>query len=337
MEIVVTGGAGFIGSHLVEALIARGDSVTVVDDLSTGNPAHLRHLSGSDRLRLVIGNAASAATCESSIARADVVYHLAAAVGVRLVLERPVQTIQTNVEATRTVLELAGRTATPVFLASTSEVYGKSTDLPLREDQPLIIGPPDVGRWRYACSKALCEFLALAYWTTHGLRVTIGRIFNTVGPRQSSAYGMVLPTFVRQALHGKPITVYGDGEQTRCFVHVRDVVAALTRLMDANDGAGEIYNVGADCEVSIMELALRVKELAASTSNVVTIPYRSAYSGGFEDMRRRVPDLSKIRCAIDYSPDADLDEVIESVIAYERDRMHFGRQLPAGEVTSTPQ
>ncbi len=320
MEALITGGAGFIGSHLAEALLARGDVVYVIDDLSTGTIRNIDHLKVNDRFHYVIDTVENIPVMAELVDRADVIFHLAAAVGVRLVVESPVRTIETNLRGTEIVLALASKKKKPVFVASTSEVYGKSEKVPYSEDDDLLIGPPHVGRWAYACSKAIDEFLALAYWRERGLPVVIGRFFNTVGPRQTGRYGMVLPRFVQQALDGEPITVYGDGEQSRCFGYVEDVVQAVIRLMETPEAVGQVFNIGSDEEITINELAHRVKTLSGSASEIVHIPYDQAFGEGFEDMRRRVPDLNKIRRTIGYEPRVGIDEIIRRVVDYERRR-----------------
>jgi UDP-glucose 4-epimerase len=317
VKALITGGAGFLGSHLAEALIARGDTVYVLDNLSTGSIENIEHLKADRRFHYAIDSVINEPVTAELIDRVDVVFHLAAAVGVRLIVESPVNTIETNVHGTEMVLKLANKKKKKVLVASTSEVYGKSEDVPFREDADIVMGPTSKGRWSYACSKAIDEFLALAYHKEKHLPVVIARLFNTVGPRQTGRYGMVIPNFVKQALLGHPITVYGDGEQSRCFTYVTDVVGALMRLAD-NDGAvGQVFNIGNDHEeVTIRELARRVKERTRSASEVVTIPYDEAYESGFEDMPRRVPDLSKVRSLIAYEPKVHLDEILDRVISY---------------------
>ncbi len=318
MQALITGGAGFIGSHLAEALLDRGDEVHVIDDLSTGSIKNLDHLRANKRLHVVIDKVENAGVLAELVDRADIVYHLAAAVGVRLVVESPVRTIETNLKTTEMVLEHAAKKKKNVFFASTSEVYGKREVQPCREDDDLIIGPTDKGRWSYACSKAIDEFLALAYARERGLPVIIARFFNTVGPRQTGRYGMVVPSFVRQALAGQPITVFGDGNQARCFGYVGDVVGAVVKLADTPAAYGKVFNIGNEQEVSINELAERVIRHTGSASTIQRIPYTEAYGDGFEDMRRRVPDLGKIRDAIGYRPRVSLDEIIQRVVAFHK-------------------
>lgn len=327
MDALITGGAGFIGSHLAEALLARGDTVHIIDDLSTGSIRNIDHLKVNERFHYIIDTVENVPVMAELVDRADVIFHLAAAVGVRLVVESPVRTIETNLRGTEIVLALASKKKKPVFIASTSEVYGKSEKVPYSEDDDLLIGPPHVGRWAYACSKAIDEFLALAYWRERGVPVVIGRFFNTVGPRQTGRYGMVLPRFVQQALSGNPITVYGDGEQSRCFCYVEDVVQAVIRLMETPEAVGQVFNIGSDEEITINELARRVKAISGSSSEIVHIPYEQAFGEGFEDMRRRVPDLRKIRRTIGYEPRVGIDEIIRRVVEHERRHARFSPQL----------
>ena len=317
MRALITGGAGFVGSHLAEALVARGDEVYVIDNLSTGSIENIEHLKPHPSFRYTIDTIMNEPVTAELIDRVDVVFHLAAAVGVRLIVESPVNTIETNVHGTEMVLKLANKKKKKVVIASTSEVYGKSTAVPFGEDHDLVMGPTSKGRWSYACSKAIDEFLALAYHKEKRLPVVVVRLFNTVGPRQTGRYGMVIPNFVKQALMGHPLTVHGDGSQTRCFTYVSDVVEGLLRLA-AHDGAvGRVFNIGNDREeVSILELARRVKARTQSTSEIQTIPYSQAYEEGFEDMQRRVPDLSRIRALVGYEPQVHLDQILDRVIEY---------------------
>src|SRR2546428_2322572 len=294
MRVLITGGAGFVGSHLSEALLARGDEVSVLDNLSTGSIDNIAHLKSHPKFRYTIDSVANEPLLAELIDRADVVFHLAAAVGVKLIVEAPVRTIETNVHGTEVVLKHANKKKKLVFIFSTSEVYGKSSVVPFSEDDDLVMGPTSKHRWAYACSKAIDEFLALAYWKEKKLPVVIVRLFNTVGPRQTGRYGMVIPNFVRQALTGAPITVHGDGTQRRAFGYVGDVVSGLIKLCEEPRAVGEVFNIGNSEEISILDLAKRVKMLTNSTSDIVLIPYDQAYEAGFEDMPRRVPDLKKI-------------------------------------------
>jgi len=320
MKCLITGGAGFIGSHLAEQLLAQGEEVTVIDDLSTGSIANIEHLTSDFRFRYVIDTVLNRPLMRELIDWADVIFHLAAAVGVRLIIESPTRAIETNVKTAEVVLELAARKKKRVLITSTSEVYGKTQKVPFREDDDMVLGSTARPRWSYACSKAIEEFLALAYWKEKGLPVIIVRLFNTVGPRQTDRYGMVIPTFVRQALSGEPITVYGDGTQTRCFTWVGDVVGALIRLIRHPGAVGEILNIGSDEEVRILDVAHLVKRVTRSSSEIVLIPYDSAYGDGFEDMPRRVPDLTKIRSLIGYRPTLTLREIIAHVVAFYQDQ-----------------
>ena len=320
MRVLITGGAGFIGSHLADAYLQRGDEVLVIDDLSTGTIENIRHLKSNPHFQYTIDSVHNQPVTAELVDQCDVVIHLAAAVGVKLIVESPVRTIETNVRGTEVVLALANKKQKRVLVASTSEVYGLSTDVPFREDGNLVMGATTKGRWSYACSKAIDEFLALAYWREKKLPTTIVRLFNTVGPRQTGRYGMVIPTFVKQALAGRPITVYGNGKQTRCFGYVGDVVGALIKLMDHADSVGQVYNIGSTEEISIVKLAEKVKELTNSASEIVFVPYDEAYEEGFEDMPRRVPDTSKIKQLVGFQPKMKLDGILQSVIDY-----HSGR------------
>jgi UDP-glucose 4-epimerase len=321
LKILITGGAGFIGSHLADAYIARGDEVFIIDDLSTGSIENIQHLKSEPRFHYTIESVQNVPLAAELVDRCDVIYHLAAAVGVKLIVESPVRTIETNVRGTEIVLSLANKKRKRVLVASTSEVYGLSDQVPFREDGNLVMGATTKGRWSYACSKAIDEFLALAYWREKKLPATVVRLFNTVGPRQTGQYGMVIPTFVKQALSGRPITVYGDGEQTRCFGYVADVVRALIAIMEKDESIGEVYNVGSTEEVSINTVAKRVRSLTGSESEIVHIPYTDAYEAGFEDMPRRVPETSKLHALVGFRPETPLDEILGHVIAY-----HSGRQ-----------
>ena len=316
MRALITGGAGFIGSHLAETLVLQGHQVTVLDDLSTGCLENIAHLAGAPGFRCIVDTVTSEAAVEPLVAEADVVFHLAAAVGVKLVVEKPIHTIHTNVNGTETVLKAASRFNRRMLIASTSEVYGKGHALPFREDADLVLGPPDKIRWGYATSKLIDEFLAMAYAREHDLRVTVVRLFNTVGPRQSSRYGMVLPNFVKWALAGQPITIHGDGSQTRSFTWVGDVVWAMTSLINEPRAAGHVFNIGNGAEISIRDLALRVRKLTGSRSELIYTPYEKAFDNSFEDMPRRVPDIGKIHRLLGYEPRVQLDGIIESVIRY---------------------
>jgi UDP-glucose 4-epimerase len=318
VKALITGGAGFVGSHLAERLLQQGHEVLVLDNLSTGSIDNITHLKSKPGFSYVIDTVTNEPLLAEMIDRSDVVFHLAAAVGVKLIVEQPVHTIETNVHGTEVVLKHANKKKKLVFIASTSEVYGKSTDVPFREGQDLVLGATAKHRWAYACSKLIDEFLALAYWKERKLPVVIVRLFNTVGPRQTGQYGMVLPTFVRQALAGHPITVFGDGTQSRSFTYVGDVVEALIKLAQEPRAVGEVFNIGNVGEVSILELAQKVKAMTGSSSTIQMVPYDEAYEAGFEDMPRRVPDISKIRSLIGYEPQLDLDQIIDSVIEHIR-------------------
>jgi UDP-glucose 4-epimerase len=319
-RVLITGGSGFVGSHLADALLQAGHRVQVIDDLSTGTIDNIVHLKPNPKFSYVIDTVFNESLSAELVDAADVVFHLAAAVGVKLIVERPVHTIETNVHGTEGVLRHAVKKKKLVFVASTSEVYGKSTDVPFREDADLVLGATTRHRWAYACSKMLDEFHALAYFKERQLPVVVFRLFNTVGPRQTGQYGMVLPTFARQALRGEPITVFGDGTQRRSFTYVGDVVRALLALMDEPKAIGHVFNIGNVEEVTIRGLAERVKAAAGSASEIVTIPYDEAYESGFEDMPRRVPDLTRIRALIGYEPRVALDEIIGHVLADFRNR-----------------
>lgn len=328
MRVLITGGAGFIGSHLAEAYLQRGDEVFVIDDLSTGTIENIQHLKGNNQFHYVIDSVHNQPVAAELVDQCDVVFHLAAAVGVKLIVESPVRTIENNVHGTEVILSLANKKKKKVLIASTSEVYGLSSDIPFREDGNLVMGPTTKGRWSYACSKAIDEFLALAYWREKKLPTIVVRLFNTVGPRQTGQYGMVIPTFVKQALTGQPITVYGDGQQTRCFGYVGDVVDALVKLMEEQDAVGGVFNIGSNEEISILELAERVKELTGSDSEIVFVPYDEAYEEGFEDMRRRIPDISKVGELVGFRPRMALDGILQSVIDYQATRRRTSAARP---------
>jgi UDP-glucose 4-epimerase len=322
MHVLLTGGAGFIGSHLTQVLLDRGDRVTVLDDFSTGAVDNVVKYANNPHFAFTQGSILDADLLNRLVADADAIVHLAAAVGVQLVVERPTQTIETNVLGTHTVLHAALKYRCRTLIASTSEVYGKSTKLPFREEDDLVLGASSRARWSYAASKLLDEFLGLSAHRERGLPVTIVRFFNTVGPGQTGRYGMVVPRFVRQALRHQPLTVFGDGEQSRCFCHVLDVVQALLGLLDQPARtAGEIYNIGNTHEVTINQLARSVLERTDSHSVIQLIPYSEAYAPGFEDMRRRIPDTSKIQTAIGWQPQRELEQIIDDVIAFERKRL----------------
>ena len=329
MRALITGGAGFIGSHLAETLILQGHDVIVLDDLSTGRLQNIAHLSNRPGFRCVIGSVTDARAVAPLVEQSDVVFHLAAAVGVKLVCQAPIHTIHTNVNGTETVLEAAHRYKKRALVTSTSEVYGKGRALPYHEDADLVLGPPDKTRWGYACSKLMDEFLALGYAREHDLPVTVVRLFNTVGPRQSSRYGMVLPNFVRWALANEPITVHGDGSQTRSFTWVGDVIWAMSALINEPRAAGQVFNVGNVEEISIRDLALRIREMTGSSSPLRFVPYEEAFDRSFEDMPRRVPDISKLRRVVGYEPRVHLNAIIQIVIRYWMAEQHAARVAPA--------
>jgi UDP-glucose 4-epimerase len=318
MNYLITGGAGFIGSHLSEALLSNNHSVTIIDDLSTGSIQNIEHLKENKRFKYVIDSVMNKPLLSELIDGCQTVFHLAAAVGVKLIVESPVRTIETNIRGTENVLECANKKRRKVLITSTSEVYGKGLKIPFREDGDLLLGSTDKGRWSYACSKAIDEFLALAYWKEKKLPVVIVRLFNTVGPKQTGQYGMVVPTFVRQALLGHPITVYGSGKQRRCFTHVRDAVKALIALAEEPKAVGQVFNIGRAEEITIAGLAKLVKEMTHSKSRIQTIPYSKAYEEGFEDMLRRVPDISKVQRTIGYKPTHNMRDILADVISFSR-------------------
>lgn len=313
MNVLITGGAGFIGSHFAERCLNEGWHVAIIDDLSTGSFGNVAHLKKDPRFSYTIDTVFHAAVVSELVDTADIVFHLAAAVGVRLIVEKPVHTIETNVHGTEVVLRAVAKKQKRIVIASTSEVYGKSMAIPFREDGDLVIGPTTKGRWSYACSKALDEFLGLAYYNEKGVPITIARFFNTVGPRQTGRYGMVVPNFVKQALYNEPITVYGDGNQSRCFGYVHDVVEALVRIARSSSVAGEILNIGNDSEISIRGLAEAIKNRTGSGSEIVHLPYDQVYGPGFEDMFRRVPSLEKTERLLGYRPTTPLETIIDAV------------------------
>lgn len=320
-RVLITGGAGFIGSHLSEKLLAQGHQVTVIDDLSTGRFENIEPLTSNPSFRFAIENITNTGVMDRLISECDIIYHLAAAVGVMEIVSRPIHTIETNVRGTDIVLETARRYRRKVLIASTSEIYGKSTKTPFNEEDDSIMGATTKSRWSYATSKALDEFLALAYYKESQLPVVIFRLFNTVGPRQRGHYGMVIPRFVQWALSGQEIQVYGDGNQSRCFCNVSDVINAIVALADCDEAVGEVYNIGSSEEITILELAKRVIERTGSASAVKLIPYSEAYESGFEDMQRRVPDTGKINRVIGWRPHKTLDQTLDEVIAYYRERI----------------
>ncbi|HEY8132499.1 MAG TPA: GDP-mannose 4,6-dehydratase [Thermoanaerobaculia bacterium] len=320
MRVLITGGAGFIGSHLADAYLERGDHVSIIDDLSTGSIENIQHLKKHPHFEYTIDSVRNVPLLAELADTCDVIVHLAAAVGVKLIVESPVRTIETNVRGTEVVLEVANKKKKKVLIASTSEVYGLSNAVPFREDGTLVLGATTKGRWSYACSKAIDEFLALAYYREKKLPTVIVRLFNTVGPRQTGQYGMVVPRFVGQSLANAPITVFGDGTQTRCFCHISDVTQALLKLVDTPAAIGEVFNIGSNREITITALAETVKRLTRSSSEIIYVPYGEAYEEGFEDMPRRVPDTTKITNLIGFEAKVSLEAIIESVVTYQRSR-----------------
>lgn len=316
MRYLITGGAGFIGSHLAERLLDDGHHVTIIDDLCTGSMHNIEHLKTKRKFEYAVDTIFNRPLLAELVDECDTIVHLAASVGVRLIVESPVRTIETNVRGTEGVLEFASKKKKKVLIASTSEVYGKASKIPFSETDDLVMGPTSKCRWSYACSKAIDEFLALAYWKERKLPIVIARLFNTVGPRQTGRYGMVLPSFVRQALAGLPITVYGDGTQSRCFCHVSDTVEVLARLTRHAGAIGEIFNIGSEEEITIRDLAALVKAMTRSASPIQEVPYDKAYEEGFEDMPRRVPDIDKIKKLVDFRPARNIEEIVKSVIDY---------------------
>lgn len=333
MRYLITGGAGFIGSHLAERLLARGNRVVLLDNLSTGSMDNIRHLKASGQMEYHLDNIENLQLLAELVDDADVIVHLAAAVGVKLIVESPVRTIETNVNGTQRILEAACKKRKLVLTASTSEVYGKNTNVPFREDADLVLGPTTKGRWSYAASKALDEFLALSYWKEKRLPVIVVRLFNTVGPRQTGRYGMVLPNFVKQALDNEPICVYGNGKQSRCFCDVRDTVEGLIRLMDTERSIGEVVNVGNTGEITIEDLAKLVKERTGSSSSIEYVPYDRAYEPGFEDMMRRVPSVDKLHALTGFRPQTSLNEIIDRVTAYFRQKEESAAPRAAATTT----
>ena len=319
MKALITGGAGFIGSHLAEELLNRGDMVYVIDDLSTGRLENIEHLMDSPRFNIAVETILNETVMDRLVSECDIIYHLAAAVGVELIVNKPVEVIERNILGTEMVLKLASRYLKSVVITSTSEIYGKSDKVPFNENDDRVLGPTTKSRWSYSSSKAIDEFLALAYYKEKKLDVVVVRLFNTVGPRQTGQYGMVIPRFVVQALKGEPITVYGDGKQMRCFAYVKDVVEAIINLAHHKEAFGEIFNVGNDEPVTILELAQRIKTKTNSKSEIVFVPYGEAYEEGFEDMRIRTPDLTKIKALIGYDPKYKLDMILDKVIEYFSD------------------
>ncbi|HET8677424.1 MAG TPA: GDP-mannose 4,6-dehydratase [Blastocatellia bacterium] len=332
MKILITGGAGFIGSHLTEQLLARGDEVYILDDLSTGSIENIASVKNHPNLTYHIDTIRNYRLTAELVDTCDIIYHLAAAVGVRLIVESPVNTIETNIRGTDIVLSLAAKKRKRVLITSTSEVYGKRNRVPFSEDDDLVMGPTSKGRWSYACSKAIDEFLAIAYWKEKRVPTVIARLFNTVGPRQTGRYGMVIPNFVQQALTGQDLTIYGDGSQTRCFTHVSDVIGALIAIAEHPNAVGEVYNIGSNHEITILDLAQKIRQMVGSESEIVFVPYDKAYEEGFEDMLRRVPDISKICALTGYNPRIDLDGILESVIEYHRVRMVGELGIPASSL-----
>lgn len=328
MKVLITGGAGFIGSHLAEQHLQRGDEVYIIDDLSTGSMENIEHIKDLPTFHYYLDSVTNYWLTAELVDLCDVIYHLAAAVGVKLIVESPVRTIETNIRGTEVVLELAAKKRKRLLLASTSEVYGKREQIPFREDDDMVMGATNKGRWSYACSKAIDEFLAIAYWKEKRVPTVIARLFNTVGPRQTGRYGMVIPNFVQQALKEEPITVYGDGSQSRCFTHVQDVTSALMKLIEHPDAIGEVYNIGSTHEVTILQLAERIKTLTSSNSQITFLSYEQAYESGFEDMLRRVPDISKINKIIGYQPTFTLDEILQSVIDYQQVKIAGLNKIP---------
>jgi len=323
MRILITGGAGFIGSHLAEKLINNGETVTVIDDLSTGSIKNIAHLEGNKNFNLVVDTVLNGTTLEQLIRNCDIVYHMAAAVGVKLIVTEPVKTIVTNIRGTEIVLDLASKWRKKVILASTSEIYGKNDSDSFSETDDMVLGTTTKSRWSYAASKAIDEFLALAYYREKNQPVIILRLFNIVGPRQTGRYGMVIPTFIQQALKGEPITVFGNGNQTRSFTYITDLIDVITKLPDFKEAYGEVFNIGGEQEISMMDLASLVKEKTGSKSEIILVPYDQAYEKGFEDMMKRVPNVSKIKRIVDFSQSVNMEQIIEKIIAYFKQEDHI--------------
>jgi UDP-glucose 4-epimerase len=318
MRVLITGGAGFIGSYLAERHLERGDEVYIIDDLSTGSMENILAIKDHPKFHYYLDSVTNEQLAAELVDLCDPIYHLAASVGVQRIVESPVRVIETNIQCTEVILKLAAKKGKRVLITSTSEVYGKQTTVPFREDGDLVLGATDVGRWSYACSKAIDEFLAIAYWKEKQLPTVVVRLFNTVGPRQTGKFGMVIPNLVRQALANEDIRVFGDGMQSRCFTHVFDVVPALMALVENPNAYGQVFNIGNTQEISMLDLAQKIKDMTGSTSNIVLVPYNKAYKGGFEDIQRRLPDLTKIRGLIGYEPKHNLDDILKSVIEYCR-------------------
>ncbi len=321
MRILITGGSGFIGSHLTERLLKEGHHITIIDDFSTGSIQNIQRLLGSNNIEVVRESVLNETVMSILVEKSDVIYHLAAAVGVQLIIDKPVQTMETNIRGTEVVLNLANIFRKRILIASTSEVYGKNTNIPFKEDDDRVLGSTVHSRWSYSCSKAIDEFLGLAYYNENELPVILVRFFNTVGPRQTGQYGMVVPRFVRSALLNEPITVYGTGKQSRCFTHVSDVIDGITALMDEDKSVGQVYNIGSQEEISIENLAQRAKEITGSSSEIKCISYDEAYGKGFDDMERRVPDLTRINNLVGYSPKISLEQILIDV------RDHLKKEL----------
>ena len=324
MKALITGGAGFIGSHLAEALIAQGHSVTILDNLSTGKYENVAHLDGHKNFQMVVGTILNESLVDKLVERCSVIFHLAAAVGVELIIKKPLESMTTNIKGSEIVLEMAHRYRRKVLIASTSEIYGKNTSGSLQEETDRVLGSPLKTRWSYSTSKAVDEIFAYIYWKEKGVPTIIVRLFNTVGPRQSGAYGMVIPRFVGQALAGEPLLVHGDGKQSRCFLHVTDVVGALLKLIEHPRAVGDVFNLGSQEEVTIEELAKRVIRITKSHSSITYVPYEEAYEEGYEDMPRRVPDISKISALIAFAPTMTLNQIIRSVVESTRPIPHAG-------------